>query len=191
MRRNIKLNRKPEPPAPKESRFFFVKDQGTGAVRVLVIIFKLLELFLTTVYGVCLGVFAPLALWLYPEELEMDFTVPAVLWLTASVLYIAGLFTLIFAKEKLASIIHGAAAVLTIVTYASFHSMLSEYGTSGPAGLFMPCLLITALTITILLLLNVPEWTRRYIEKSTAPAPSILGGEYSKGGTRDNRKEKP
>lgn len=174
MRKNIKLNKKPEQPAPKESRFFFVKDQGTGAVRILIIIFKLIELFMTTVYGVCLGVFAPLALW-FGAEPDVNYTAPAVLWLVSSLFYIVGLFVLIFAKEKPASVLHGIAAVLTIATYGSFRSVLREYGANGPAGLFMPCLIITALTVTILLLVNVPEWTRRYIEKRDEKAPSILG----------------
>lgn len=178
MRKNIKLNKKPEQPAPKESHFFFVKDQGTGAVRVLIIIFKLCELFLTTVYGVCLGIFAPLALWL-DDEIEVDYTVPAALWLAASMFYIAGLFVLIFAKEKPASVIHGIAAVLTIATYGSFRAV-QEYDANGPAELFMPSLIITALTVTILLLVNVPEWTRRYIEKRDEKAPSILGDDDEK-----------
>lgn len=174
MRKNIKLNKKTEQPAPKESRFFFVKDQGTGAVRVLIIIFKLAELFLTTVYGVCLGIFAPLALW-FGSETDVNYTAPAVLWLVSSLFYIAGLFVLIFAKEKPASVIHGIAAVLTIATYGSFRSALREYGVNGPAELFMPSLVITALTVTILLLVNLPVWTRRYIEKRDEKAPSILG----------------
>ncbi len=175
MRKNIKLNTKPELPAPKETRFFFVKDQGTGAVRVLIIIFKLIELFLTTVYGVCLGVFAPLSLWFGTDEADAAaYAVPAALWLAASVLYIVGLFTLIFAKEKPAAVLHGIAATLTIATYASFRVVLKEYGTNGPAELFMPCLLITALTVTIMLLVNVPNWFQRYIEKRDEKAPSIL-----------------
>lgn len=175
MRKNVKLNKKAEPPAPKETRFFFVKDQGTGAVRVLIIVFKLIELFLTTVYALCVGVLAPLALWFGGDEADSAYTVPAALWLAASVFYIAGLFTLIFAKEKPAAVIHGIAAVLTIATYAGFRAALREYGTNGPAELFMPCLLITALTVTILLLLNVPLWFQRYIEKRDEKAPSILG----------------
>lgn len=181
MRKNIKLNKKPEQPAPKETRFFFVKDQGTGAVRVLIIIFKLAELFLTTVYGGCLGIFAPLALW-FGEEIDVNYTVPAVLWLVSSLFYIAGLFMLIFAKEKPASVLHGIAAVLTIATYGSFRSVLKEYEVNGPAELFMPSLVITALTITILLLVNVPGWTRRYIEKRDEKAPSILGDDEEKEG---------
>lgn len=175
MGKKIKLNTKPEPPAPKESRFFFVKDQGTGAVRVLIIIFKLIELFLTTVYGVCLGIFAPLALWFGLEEPEVNYTLCAALWLAASVFYIAGLFTLIFAKEKAAAVIHGIAAVLTLTTYGSFRSALKEYGGNGPAGLFMPCLIITALSVAIMLMLNVPIWWERYNEKQNEKAPSILG----------------
>lgn len=181
MRKNIKLNKKPEQPAPKETRFFFVKDQGTGAVRVLIIIFKLIELFLTTVYGVCLGIFAPLALW-FGAETDVNYTAPAVLWLVSSLFYIAGLFMLIFAKEKPASVTHGIAAVLTFATYASFRSVLKEYEVNGPAELFMPSLIITVLTVTILLLLNIPEWIKKYIEKRDEKAPSILGDE-------DNEKE--
>lgn len=176
MRKNIKLNKKPEAPPPKESRFFFVKDQGTGAVRVVIIIFKLIELFLTTVYALCLGIFAPLSLWFGAESTdEVNYFVPALLWFIASVLYIAGLFTLIFGKEKPAAVIHGAAAVLTLATYAAFCTVLSEYGGNGPAGLYTPCLLITALTLAILLMLNVPKWFDRYIEKRDEKAPSILG----------------
>lgn len=184
MRKTIKLNKKPEAPPPKESRFFFVKDQGTGAVRVVIIIFKLIELFLTTVYALCLGIFAPLSLWLGADASdEVNFFLPALLWLIASVLYIAGLFTLIFGKEKPAAIIHGAAGALTLATYAAFCSALAEFGGNGPAGLYMPCLLITALTVAILLMLNIPVWFKRCIEKRDEKAPSILGDDV------DNDKE--
>ena len=159
----------------RDTHFFFVKDQGEGAVRVLIIIFKLLEIILTTILAVCLGIIAPLVLMLGEPD-EINYAAAAVPWIISSVLYIAGLFLMIFNLSKLGAGIHLAAAVGTLVTYGSFRAILKDYpDLRAPAHLYMPCLIITALSVAITLMVNIPIWWEDYNKKQNEKAPSILG----------------
>lgn len=179
MKKNIKLNTSRSPAKPTkpehESHFFFVKDQGTGAVRVVIIIFKLLELVLTTILAVCLGLIAPMALLSGMED-EINYSAAAIPWFISSILYIVGLFLMIFNCSKVGAGVHLAAAVGSLVTYNGFLKVLKDQpDMRAPAHLFMPCLIITALSVAIMLMVNVPIWWKRYNEKQNEKAPSILG----------------
>ncbi len=163
----------------KESYFFLVKDQGEGAARIAIIVLKLAEIALTTIFGLCLGIFAPIIIW-NGEDAEVFAGDPALgLWFASSVLYIIGMFVLMLGHSKVAAAIHIAAAVGTLITYSCFTKMFEEFpDTRGPSGLYMPCLFITVLTIIIMFLINFPKWLDKQIEQENAAAPSILGGEY-------------
>ena len=41
-------------------------------------------------------------------------------------------------------------------------------------GLYMPCLFITVMTIVIMLLINLPKWIDKRVQKANEQAPSIL-----------------
>ncbi len=177
MRKNITLkkateqkDKKPE----KETFFFFVKDQGKGAAKVIIIILKLIEIAMTTIFGLCLGVLAPLSILFEPDNFVVSYTVPAVLWLASSVLYIAGLFFLMGGRSKTALGIHTAAAAGSFATFESYRQVLKGYNVTGPTELFMPCIFITMITLAVMLILNVPVWFAKYEEKQNAKAPSIL-----------------
>lgn len=157
--------------------FFFVKDQGEGAGKVAVIVLKVIELILTTIYALVLGIFAPLCIWfgdIVAEEVAGDPS--AVWWLASSVVYIAGLFVLMFGRTKIAAVIHGVAAVGTLVTYSYYLKLFEGYESNGPTALYMPSLFITMITIAIMLIVNVPKWIDRHIKKVNEVAPSILDG---------------
>lgn len=63
MRKNVKLSNKKAAKTPeKEPFFFFVKDQGEGSARVIVIVLKIIELILTSIFALCLGVFGSLVM---------------------------------------------------------------------------------------------------------------------------------
>jgi len=163
----------------KESYFFFVKDQGEGAAKVAVIVLKLAEIALTTIFALCLGIFAPIIIW-NGEDAEILAGNPALpLWFASSILYIIGMFVVMLGHSKVAAVIHAAAAVGTLLTYSSFSKLFEEVpNTRGPSGLYMPCLFITILTIIIMFLINFPKWLDKRIEQENAAAPSILGGQY-------------
>ena len=116
MGKQIKLNKNTtEQKKHRDTHFFFIKDQGEGAVRVLIIIFKLLELVLTTILALCIGIIAPLILMLGEPD-EINYAAAAVPWIVSSALYIIGLFLMIFNLSKLGAGVHIAAAVGTLVT---------------------------------------------------------------------------
>lgn len=177
MGKNVKLNSKQQKNSPeKEHFFFFVKDQGTGAVRVVVIILKILEIILTTIYGLCLGVFAPLYIRFGMDDPEIAADPSSLVWLISSALYIVGLFVVMLGHSRIAVGVHGIAAVGTLITYSLYTRMFSEVpDNNGPSALYMPCLFITVLTVTIMLLINMPKWIENHVRKANEQAPSILG----------------
>lgn len=179
MGKNVKLNNKrtEEKTAGKEGFFFFVQDQGTGAARIAVIILKIAELVLTTIFGVCLGIFGPLAIRGMDDPV-ISSDPSSIYWLISSCIYIIGLFVLMFGHSKTAAVIHAAAAAGTLVTYASYAKMFRDQDPSigmGPTALYMPCLFITMITVVIMLLINLPKWIDRHVQKVNEQAPSILG----------------
>lgn len=167
----------------EESFFFFVRDQGEGAGRVAVIVLKVLELILTTIFAAVLGIFAPLCIW-YGDFVaaEMAADPSAGWWLASSIAYIIGLFMVMLGRSKTAAVIHVIAAAGTLVTYSYYTKLFEGYEGSGPTLLYMPSLFITVITIAIMLIINVPKWIERHIKKMNEEAPSILGEK------RDNKK---
>ncbi len=155
-----------------------MKDQGEGAARIAVIVLKLAEIALTTIFALCLGIFAPIIIW-NGEDAEVAAGNPALpLWFASSILYIIGMFVVMLGRSKTAAAIHIAAAVGTLLTYSSFSKMFEELNSRGPSGLYMPCLFITILTIIIMFLINFPKWLDKRIQQENAASPSILGGQY-------------
>lgn len=176
MGKKIKLSNKkaPEKSAEKEGFFFFVRDQGTGAARVAVIILKVLELIMTTIFGLCLGIFGPLAI-LAMDDPEISGDPSSIYWLITSALYIIGLFILMMGHSKTATAVHVIASVGTFVTYSAYQQMFRDVDTTkGPTALYMPCLFITVMTIVIMLLINLPKWIDKRVQKANEQAPSIL-----------------
>ncbi len=180
MGKNIKLNKKREEAhsIEKESFFFFVRDQGEGAARVVVIILKVLELIMTTIFGLCLGIFGPLAIRAMDDP-EISGDPSSIYWLITSALYIVGLFILMLGHSKVATAVHILASVGTFVTYSSYMRMFRDVKTTkGPTGLYMPCLFITIMTIVIMLLINLPKWIEKRVRKANEQAPSILDDKH-------------
>lgn len=181
MRKQVKLPPSKKAQAQKKSEdkggfFFFVKDQGVGAGKVAVIILKIFELILTTIFAAVLGIFAPLCIW-YGDivEAEVASDPSAAWWLGSSIVYIIGLFAVMLGHSKTATVIHIIASVGTFVTYGYYTKLYEGYVTNGPTALYMPCLFITMLTIIIMLVINVPKWLAKRAERENETAPSILG----------------
>lgn len=173
MRRNIRLKTKSAPKPSKDTYFFFIKDQGTGAAKVFVILLKLAEIALTTIYALVVGIIAPLSA-VYGLDSDIDYSTAAWVWFASSILYIIGLFFSVGGKSKIAAVIHCVAAAGTLVTYSVYKKLLAAHDVNPPTELFMPCLFITAISAAIMLILNIPEWVRRHDEKLNEKAPSIL-----------------
>ncbi len=180
MRKQVKLpppkNAKKPQKTEKENAFsIFVRDQGEGAGKVVVIVLKVLELILTTVFCVMLGIFMPVLIWngnIVEAEVAADPS--AIWWLISSIVYIIGLFVLMLGHSKSATVIHILAAVGTLVTYSLYTRLFEGFENNGPTPLYMPSLFITMLTIAIMLIIHIPKWIERRIEKENEVAPSIL-----------------
>ena len=176
MKKNVKLyNKQSESVPQKEPFYFFVKDQGEGAARIAVIILKILELIITSIFALCLGIFGPVCIWLDFDNPDIAQSPAVLFWLISSVVYIIGTFTVMLGHSKTACVIHSLAAVGSLVTYYNFFMLFGDIpDNNGPSILYMPCLFLTIITAIIMLLINVPKWIERRIEKENAAAPSIL-----------------
>ena len=176
--KKTKLNNKPavqERKEEKEEFYFFVKDQGEGAARVVVIVLKVLELIITSIFALCLGIFAPIYVLTDLDITDTISMAAGTWWLVASALYIVGTFVVMLGHSKVASIIHVLAAVCTFVTYYNYMMMFSEIpDNNGPTVLYMPCLFLTVITVVIMLLINLPKWIDKRLQKDRAVAPSII-----------------
>ncbi len=178
MKKNISLTKKDKEKPQKERFYLFVKDQGEGAARTVVIILKIIELIITSIFALCLGIFGPLTLWFGFDDPDMA-SQPAVLcWLISSVIYIVGTVVVMLGHSKIASCIHGVGAVGTLVTYYNYMLMFADIpDNNGPSVLYMPCLFLTIITVIIMLLINLPKWIEKRERRINAKAPSILGND--------------
>ena len=175
MGRNVKLNSKipTQKKEEKESFFFFVPHQGEGAARVVVIILKVLELIMTTIFGVVLGIFGPLVIrGLDIQGVSSDPS--SIYWIVRWALYIIGLFILMLGHSRIATAVHIIAAVGTFITHFAYLKIFRDQQENGLMGLYMPCLFITVMTIVIMLLINLPKWIDKRVRKANEQAPSIL-----------------
>lgn len=181
MRKQVKLppakyNKKPSKPEKKSGFVFFVRDQGEGAGKVAVIILKVIELILTTIFALVLGIFAPLCIWFGDiVEAEVAADPSALWWMISSIAYIIGLFFVMFGHSKIATGIHTAAAVGTLITYHYYLRLFDGYDSNGPTTLYMPSIFIAVATIGIMLIINIPKWMEKHEKKVNEVAPSILG----------------
>ena len=188
MKKQVKLPppknaKKPQQKEEKEGFVFFVKDQGQGAGKVAVVILKVIELILTTIFALVMGIFAPLSIWygdIFDAEMVAYPLIGALLmwWLISSIVYIIGLFFVMSGHSKIATVIHVIAAAGTLTAY-HFNMQLNmllfdDTNGSGPIPLYMPSLFITVATIGIMLIINVPKWIEKHEEKANEEAPSIL-----------------
>ena len=186
MKKQVKLPppknaKKPQLKEEKEGFVFFVKDQGKGAGKVAVIILKVIELILTTIYALVLGIFAPLCIWFGDiVDAEVAADPSALWWMISSVVYIVGLFFIMFGHSKIATVIHIAAAAGTLMTYSYYIKLFEGYEGNGPTVLYMPSLFITVATVGIMLIINIPKWIDRHTQKMNEVAPSILGDRKKK-----------
>ena len=170
MRKNIKLSNKQSVKTPeKEQFYFFVKDQGEGAARVIVIVLKIIELILTSIFALCLGVFGSIIMSAEIKEAAIY------MWLATSAVYVIGTFVVMLGHSKIALCIHSAATAGTVVTYFLFQVMFAQVPeNNGPSVLYMPCIFITIITFVIMLLINLPKWLDKQAAKAREIAPSIL-----------------
>ncbi len=179
MGKNIKLTNKTNNAKPeKEKIYLFVKDQGEGAAAIVVVILKVLGLIGTSIYGLALGIFAPLTLMFGDFDEGISQSPALVIWLITAVVYIVGMFIVMLGHSKIASVVHTAGMVGVLLTYYNFMVLFKDVpDNNGPSVLYMPLLFVTVITIVIMLLINVPKWVEAHVEKVNAVAPSILKDE--------------
>ncbi len=180
MRKQVKLNnKKTEKPNPVKS--IFASEYCTGKILAAVTVLKMFEMILVTIFGLFLGIFAPLSVFLGNEDPLPEAVRAAVFWLISSGIYIIGFFALMLGNSKIALMIQTVASVGTFITYSFYNQLFADDPTTnGPSILFMPCLFITLLTLAIMLTIHLPKWFDKRERMLSEEAPSILGEDDEK-----------
>ena len=154
----------------------FEKEKPLEKYLPVIMLLRILAVILTAIFALCLGIFAPLCIMLGIEDPEYAGDISTTFWLISSILYTLGIFVLMLGNTKIAAVIHVVASAGTLVTFFRYMELFKDVpDNNGPVGLYMPCLAITALTVTITLLTNVPKWRKEQKRKQNEKAPSILG----------------
>lgn len=181
MRKQVKLPphksaKYQQPEDEKKGFVLIVRDQGEGVGKAFVIILKVIELILTTIFALMLGIFAPLCIWFGDiVEAEVASDPSAVWWLVSSIIYIIGLFFVMFGHSRIATVIHLIAAVGTLMTYHYYLKLFDGFDSNGPTSLYMPSIFIALATVGIMLIIDIPKWLEKHEKKVNEEAPSILG----------------
>ena len=167
-----------------ETGFFkrYVASRGGG---VAIMILESLSLILTSIFALCLGVFGSISTMSQGfdgmfESVAALIEGAVLLWLISSILYFVGTIILFLGFSRVASIIHGIAAVMTIVMYGLFMAANSELGVdsnAGPAIIYMPCIFIALISVAVAMIVYIPRWLDKKIEQENQQAPSILAEE--------------
>lgn len=159
-------------------------------MKIAINILKGLEIVLTAIWGIFLGVLAPLAIMygdMVDESIANHFIVRV--WLVNSVLcYFVGTIIVMLGLYKIALGFHTVGLITSLVIYGVFEDIFnnpefqnSSIKASNPAFLYMPVMFITLATLAITIIANYKKITAKLLEsnnKKYEAAPSVLGGEY-------------
>lgn len=184
MAKNFKLNTKNKQEA--DGRFyinggFFRRYTCTRNANIAIMVLQALSLALTAIFALCLGVFGSLVMM--GEGFEGIISTAAgyiesavTFWLISSIVYVIGTFILFLGFSRVASVIHGAALVMTIIMYALFRqaNASANIESSGPAMIYMPCILIALISLAVAMIVHIPVWLDKKTERENEQAPSIL-----------------
>ena len=156
-------------------KIMFTTEHCTGKRLAAVTTLKMFEMILVTIFGLFLGIFAPLCVFMGVDDAEPMAIRAAVFWLISSILYLGGFFALMLGNSKIATIIQVIASVGSLITYSTYQQLYADNpNVSGPAILFMPCIFITLFTLAIMLTINIPKWFDKRQRMLSEKAPSIL-----------------
>ncbi len=135
----------------------------------------MLELIVTSIFALCLGVFGPLSIWFGFDDPDISSNPAVTAWLVSSVIYIVGTFIVMLGHSKIACAVHIAGFAGSMVTYCLYSAMFADIpDNNGPTVLYMPCIALTVFTVIIMLLINLPIWIEKKVARENAVAPSIL-----------------
>lgn len=164
---------------------FFKRYVVSRQAGVVIMILEVLSLVLTSIFALCLGVLGALSTMSQGfdgmvSSVQGYIQTAVTLWMVSSVVYVIGTIVLFLGFSRIASAIHGVAMVMTIVMYALFriaNDNLGIDGNAGPAMLYMPCIFITLISVAVAMIVYIPRWLDKRIERENAKAPSILAEE--------------
>ncbi len=162
----------------KENSHFllFVENQGEGAARIIVIILKVISLSLTSIFGLCMGILAPIVIWNGDFDMGITESPAIIFWFVSSIFYIIGTVILMLGYTRTAAVVHMIAAVGTLITYYFFMILFAnvQNNSSRPSPLYMPSLFIAVISIVIVMLIHIPKWLDKKARRENQKAPSIL-----------------
>lgn len=160
-------------------------------MKIAINILKVLEIIITAIWGILLGIFVPILLKggdIAPQVISESPVLTV--WIVSSSVYLVGTLILMLKYYKVAMGFHLAGLGSSIYIYSAFENLRQGIEAENPAILYMPLIFLAIITIVITLLANygkINEMLNKDKEKEYEAAPSLLGGEYK---AKSGKKEK-
>lgn len=160
-------------------------------MKIAINILKVLEIIITAIWGILLGIFVPVLLKggdIAPEVISESPVLTV--WIISSSVYLAGTLILMLKHYKVASGFHLVGLGSSIYIYSAFENLRQGIEAENPAILYMPLIFLTIITIIITILANygkINALLGKEKEKQYEATPSLLGGEYK---AKDGKKGK-
>ncbi len=160
-------------------------------MKIAINILKVLEIIITAIWGILLGIFVPILLKggdIAPQVISESPVLTV--WIVSSSVYLVGTLILMLKYYKVATGFHLAGLGSSIYIYSAFENLRQGIEAENPAILYMPLIFLAIITIVITLLANygkINEMLNKDKEKEYEAAPSLLGGEYK---AKSGKKEK-
>lgn len=151
-------------------------------MKIAVNILKVLEIIITAIWGILLGIFTPLVLRsgdIAPEIISEDPVL--IVWIISSSVYLIGTLILMLKHCKISLCFHTAGLISSIYIYSAFEKIGGGADVQNPAMLYMPIISLTFITVIITFLANygkINAFLSKSKDKQYEAAPSLLGGEY-------------
>lgn len=163
--------------------------------KAIIIILKVLILILTTIWGVILGVFAPLSV-MFGDIVNSTISSDPIIWvwlINSVVCYVGGTVLVMLDCMKIAAIVQTIGLGVTLYIHVAFTALLTSVNGGVLPVMYMPSIFISILTIILMAVVNWKSWNEKLAAKDKAKydaSPSILGGTYQTGEKPANKKSK-
>ena len=161
-------------------------------MKIAINILKGIELVITAIWGVVLGIFAPLSLITSGEPISEHYVLWV--WLVNSVVcYLVGTIIVMLKFYKVALCFHTVGLAASIFIYGVFNSIFDGINSQNPAQLYMPVIAVFFVTLAVTVIANyekINQLLSTKKEKKYEAAPSVLGGEYTAKAPEKGKKSK-
>ena len=158
-------------------------NEKENAMKAAKIILKIVILIMTSIWGIIFGIFAPLSIKFgdIVNPIIAEHYIINVWLINSIVCYITGTVLIMLNLYKTAAGFHTVGMIVSFVIYGTFEQLYQGNTEKSPAGLYMPIIFVTLLTLALAVIANwgkIMAKLNSTNEKKYEASPSILGGTF-------------